>query len=793
MVTLLPVYMFETPKYAKSDLYFRACIRNIKHETFLWIPYIVMVACSIFMFYSIYYFYRNYIIARQAYMKSPSTFQALNKVESYTGKLRSFNQCLSYFDVVNKAIILTGISSTYSKERVQTMLEDMSLGEVKSIFIAKDRSLIMERLQRLNKIHLKLEGYYSKFFSKLVNLAKVKDDPRVKQILEQTTEDHFATLEARNLVAIVDDPDFYPECREKFETKEKEKVDAISFYSKKLVSAQDEMNDLVTHYIHESDSSLCSPLPYSESTGSLDDSINSSENSGLMSFRGLFKVADNVNDWKLTLWGSSWSAIVVFKDWKSASIANQTLLSSRPFSFGVQPAPMATEVEWDNLYMPRADRFLRFILGDLLFVIINVFFSIFMTLFTSLLDLENLESAMPAVIKDWLHASPGVRNAIAGFLGPLAVNIFYTLIPYVIVVIAYYQAYIDKAQAQLAIMNKYSWLLLIQTFFVIAFQSMDRIMVAFYEKDYKKVLNLLDKKVAQTSALFFNVILQKATVGLMVILTKPSDLAYALFRRISPSADRTPREKRDLNKPSVQILSFLYPEFAVIIFQCAMAFSFVTPVIAVMGCMFFAAAYFIFRATLIFADKIPHETGGLYWPDIGRHLLFALLMSQFFTFLQFGSLGGKLQAFLTLPLIGLTVVGMVLVHERFGRRVRFMALSGESQEEVLRLIKAQKDLRDMVLNRTPNKSDEEVFGVDDNISEVDVDLHGHTIRTFDSLHVDHDIEADNRSGSEVSIGSQEEIQENPYTNPVVFKRLRTLMLPLHFFAVIKILHDHPLR
>jgi hypothetical protein len=43
----------------------------------------------------------------------------------------------------------------------------------------------------------------------------------------------------------------------------------------------------------------------------------------------------------------------------------------------------------------------------------------------------------------------------------------------------------------------------------------------------------------------------------------------------------------------------------------------------------------------------------------------------------------------------------------------------------------------------------------------------------------------------VSSSSQGDIMSNPYTNPVILKRLRTLMLPMHFFALIQWLSEHP--
>jgi hypothetical protein len=459
---------------------------------------------------------------------------------------------------------------------------------------------------------------------------------------------------------------------------------------------------------------------------------------------------------------------------------------------------MVTEVDWDNLHMPRADRTLRNLLGDVLYIVINIFFTIFVAMFASLLDLDVLERVLP-FLGPLLKQFPKLRELIMGILGPLSLNIILALIPYLLLVLTYYQAYVDKADVQLAIMNKYSWLLFIQTFIVSLAGPVQEIIKAVFEQNYGPLLELLDKKAALTSAIFLNLTLQKALIGLILVLAKPSDILLALVRRVIVR-ESTPRAKRELNKPTSLPLGFLYPEYAVIVFQMCLSFSFITPLITLAGILFFSLAYFIFRAQLIFSDKIPHETGGIYWPSMSTHILFALVMAQFFTLIQFVSLRGRIQAFLLIPVMILTVLGMIMIKRRFRRRGTYLALCGESQEAAHRLIREQNELRDQVIDRAylePGNSSQTSL-----LSAGDLEVQK-TVRTFDTYVVlqktteragspattePNDIHADAMSQE-----SQQDLVENPYINPVLLRRYRTLMLPRHFFALIQWLQEHPLK
>lgn len=793
MAVLWPTYYFSSASTA--NYYLRSSIRNIQIGHVLWVPFIVIVTTTVFVFYAVYLFFRNYIVYRQAYLKSPSTFQSLNKIETYSGRLRSYDQCLKFFDVLNRTVVVTGVSSTYSTERIRAIFEDMRLGDIQSVFIAKDRSLIIQRLKRVNNIHEKLENLYNRLFLNLMEEAKKVKPDLVETDLAELSDDSLSNRQIKALLDLVNSPDFYPEIREKFTTKEDEKVDAIDYFAEKLDLAQEEMNEIVRHYIHETDSSICSPVPFSPTNSFVEDAEQYDAHTGLISFRTIGKVAQNVNDVKLTLWGTSHSAIIIFNDWKSATIAAQALLSARPFSMSVEPAPMVTEVDWDNLYMPRADRSLRNVLGDLLYVIINIFFSIFVAMFASLLDLEVLESLLP-FLGPLLKRFPKVRELIVGILGPLALNIIFAIIPYLLLVLTYYQAYIDKAKVQLSIMNKYSWLLFIQTFIVVLAGPVQDIFKAVIKQDYGRLLAKLDKKAANTSAIFLNLTLQKALIGLIIVITKPADIFLAFAKRIW-DRQMTPRTRRELNKPSSLPLGFLYPEYAVIVFQICVSFIFITPLISFAGILFFALAYVIFRSQLIFSDKIPHETGGIFWPSMSTHILFALVMAQFFTLIQFVSLKGRVQAFLLAPVLVFTVIGMIVIRRRFSRRVNHIALSGEAQEASLRLIQAQTLLRDQVIDR--NFIEPSKIG-SPGLQTLDEETQEST-RAYDTYNTEQDEESgepnklnlEQHLDDRLSSTSQAELMNNPYTNPVILKRLRTLMLPLHFFSLMRWLKDHPLK
>jgi hypothetical protein len=297
------------------------------------------------------------------------------------------------------------------------------------------------------------------------------------------------------------------------------------------------------------------------------------------------------------------------------------------------------------------------------------------------------------------------------------------------------------------------------------------------KQDYTSLLSYLENQVALTSAFYFNVILQKALIGLMVVLVKPGSILAVAVQRVTRRRF-TPRQWLALNKPGGLPLGFLYPEYAVIVFQMTLAFAITTPVILLIGFVFFALAYYVFRTQFLYSNKVPHEAGGLHWPSLCMHILFAQLLAQIFTLIQFISLKGSPQAFLTLPLMAFTVIGMISINRRFHQRITYQALSNEAQAASLMLIKEMTRLREQFIK--PDGDQLDITGDEDRTE-------------FDCLPVQLQMEDPHgaaRTRSD-SLGSTEDFEEmdNPYTNPTLFQRLKTLLLPHNFFALMRVAMD----
>lgn len=728
----------------------------------------------------IYTFYRNYVVTRQAYLKSPNTFQALNKIEAYTAKLRSYKKCERLFDIPSRSVIVTGLSSTYSKERIQAMFEDMRLGDIQSIHIVRDRSMIQERLVRLNRIHELMEMDYLVFFER-VKESLSANDPELKTKLAAVGP--LSTVEKMAILNEVNRDDFYPSLREKYTNKNKQIVDSIGYTFAKLMASEQELNDSVQQYISNNNAdALLSPVPYGSPWGDSQSNLSEKveESAQMISLVGLVRVGRNIDDFKLTFWGTSSAAVIVFEDPKSANVACQALLSARPFSLQATPAPMATEVDWDNVYMPTADRFIRAALGDALYVMTNIFFMVFATLITSITKLEFLESHF-SFISPILGKSPVLRATLQGILAPLGFNIVMLLVPYLLMLLTYYQAHLDKSKVQLALMNRYSWLLFLQTFVAQFAGTTVQLIESIVKHDYTSLLKYLENEVALTSSFYFNVILQKALVGLMIVLVKPGNIIAVAFQRITRRRF-TYRQLQALNKPAGLPLGFLYPEYAVIVIQMTLAFAITTPAILLIGFIFFFLAYYVFRTQFIYSNKVPHEAGGMHWPSLCMHILFAQLLAQIFTLIQFISLNGSSQAFLTIPLMTFTVIGMIIINRRFHRRVTYQALSNESQAASLMLIKELTVLREKFIRPPETSSQDDITGDEDRSD-------------YDALPVQVQVEDSQRSSPLLnprtphSVGEPpEEFEEmdNPYTNPILFQRLKTLLFPNNFFALMKV-------
>ena len=408
------------------------------------------------------------------------------------------------------------------------------------------------------------------------------------------------------------------------------------------------------------------------------------EKTSLITLKKAFQLKSNLSDLRNTVWGSSYSAIVVFKTKKAASACTQLLLSSRPFSLQVQAVPIADDLIWSNASMPKADRAQREALGTVLYVTFNMLFIFITSILSYLADLKNLEGAIPLIKPILEELGPKVKSIIQGILTPLAFNIAIFVAPYVLLLILKMTGKISKSDIQSSLMSNYAWFLFFQTSIIGAvFSSFFEIILIWQHENLQGIIERIRNRMPNASHFFANVILQRAFIGLMLVLMQPGVLVKKFaFSALLPKWYKTPRMKQEFRNPNEIQPGIIFPEYIVFPYQITMAFLTITPLSIIPGLLFYGVATFVFKHQFVYSYAVPNESGGLYWRKLSVHLISGVLMNQIFAVAQFRNHRETvLPTMSMLLLIGLTAAYIPFLERTFGNVCENLPITGEDRNK----------------------------------------------------------------------------------------------------------------
>lgn len=671
-----------------------------------WVPTIFCWIISLITFYVIFVFYRNFATLRQIYLANPSSLMSFAHLRKITDNLGSLQDARSYFNISTRSVILHSISSDYGPLELKKLLEGAGIGPVESIQQINSSTRIEKLIAKRENLLTSLERELLAFFNTLKNSCLKLDTPEWRAIQEQSLPDGISDLgrsevierikslprlkvaERCNLIGkLLTEPTFMKQFRSKLEISSG-KVDSLAHLYENVLENEKEIKKELKEFnrFHEED---LIRMEHPNGFEDEDDLLPGPEQgyiekTSLITLKKAFNFQSNLSDLRNTVWGSSYSAIVVFKSKQSASACKQLLLSSRPFSLQVQAVPIADDLIWSNAAMPKADRAQREALGTVLYITFNMFFIFISSLLSYLTDLKNLEDILPILKKFLIQLGPKARSVIQGILTPLAFNIAIFIAPYVLLVILKMTGKTSRSDLQSSLMSNYAWFLFFQTLIIGAvFSSFFEIIFIWQQNNLAGIIERIRNRTQNSSQFFANVILQRASIGLMLVLIQPAVLFKKFaFTLLLPKWYKTPRMRQTFRNPSEILPGIIFPEYIVFPYQITMAFLTITPLSIIPGLLFYGIAAFVFKHQFVYSYAVPNESGGLYWRKLSVHLISGVLMNQIFAVAQFRNHRETvLPTMSMLLLIGLTAAYIPFLERTFGNICENLPLTGEDRNK----------------------------------------------------------------------------------------------------------------
>ena len=673
-----------------------------------WVPTIFCWVITLITFYVIFVFYRNFATLRQIYLNNPSSLMSFAHLRKITEDFGSLQDARSYFNVSTRSVILHSISANYGPKELQKLLEGAGIGPVETIQQINSSKKVEKIMQKRENYLTDLERELLAFFNSLKAASLSPNTPEWRAMQEQSLPDGVSDLgrsevidrikalprlkvqERCNLIGrLLTEPNFMAQYRTKLEiSKTIGKVDSLTHLYGKILEIETDLKGNLKEFqrFHEEDLiRLEHPNVLEEDEDFLPGPEQGYiEKTSLITLKKAFQFKTNLSDLRNTVWGSSYSAIVVFKTKKAASACKQLLLSSRPFSLQVQAVPIADDLIWSNASMPKADRAQREALGTVLYVTFNMFFIFITSILSYLADLKNLESAIPWIKPILDDLGPKIKSIIQGILTPLAFNIAILIAPYVLLLILKMTGKISRSDLQSSLMSNYAWFLFFQTSIIGAvFSSFFEIIFIWQQDNLSGIIERIRNRMPNASHFFANVILQRASIGLMLVLIQPGVLIKKFaFTVLLPKWYKTPRMKQKFRNPNEIQPGMIFPEYIVFPYQITMAFLTITPLSIIPGLLFYGVAMFVFKHQFVYSYAVPNESGGLYWRKLSVHLISGVLMNQIFAVAQFRNHSETvLPTMSMLLLIGITAAYIPFLERTFGNICENLPITGEDRNK----------------------------------------------------------------------------------------------------------------
>lgn len=788
LLILVPVYAFGSTQKS-AQIFIRLSIVQVENPRKLWFTLAFNYFTAGVVFYGLYLFYRNLSVYRQAFLRSPSSCVAQVTMRRYANNLGSIENVHGMLDLTSRSVVLTNVSSKYSKSDIQAMFEQMGLPDICAVVIVQNRKRVRTLLERRNSMLEQLEVDLATLYSRILrHLAALRGTKRAALERELRGERRINAQRRVDLLRLLLADNVLQQFRPVHKKDKETTVDAITFHYKSLIRRDSDLIRASQRFAHDNERyALDAEHRVADGENAADPSetdILVAEKT-LVSWKQFKQFKGNVKDYGLTLWGTSMSIIIVFGSQRSALIGKQCLLSGRPFAMEAYSAPTADDIIWENLYLPAADRFVRSLFGDLLYLMVNILFATVNLAIVQILTVKNLEDKL-SFVHDLLTEFPSLRGVLTGIIAPLFYNIFLLIAPYMLYGLSVYQGKISKTAVQESLLQKYTWLLFAQSFIVFIFSST---LLVILEKvingNYGQIISQIQAHVPEDAAFYMNIVIQRALISLMLVLLRIVPLVIHLLGR---TFWRNNVRRHTLNAAPAKVsMGCIYPEQIAFVFMITMAFLPLTPVISLAALVFYSISYLVFRYHFIYSYEIPHESGGKYWTFLPTPILVGCMMGQIFTMIQFAFRDGTAQALLLAPLLIITLGSIIFMKRVFERRSDNLPLGPEGTARSNNLARIMRERQTEIVLEVAQRAGEDTVVLEEG-EEMEREKSAR-LNVGDCKYetVPYDFgEASPQPPLDLPEGFQDiSATDNPYCNPIVFKRHAHLMLPAAFFHVLQ--------
>lgn len=670
LLILLPFY------YSHSDRsevvnFATFTISELYTETF-WPPLLVLMFLSALVLYGVYAFYSNFIRMRQAYLLRPSGLSSLGAMLKTAESLGSIKYARRRPDAAICTVLLHPIPSDIgsSPEKLKEILKNSGVTGIKSVqFIGNYRKL-KEILEKRNSSMKKLENALKTVCDKLEISEKI--------VLEMSKK---ITVKKRSelLQKLISDVSFCSAFRPKHKTSSPAStdpeplnsdgsVDSLRHYYKKLMEREEKLQDAIKEFnIFESERSEIEQQ--SEPTADEDFEERYIEETTFISWKKVCDLAANVS-YVMSL-TSSQAALVHFSDYRSATRANQILITSRPNTLISSMAPSPDDLNWSCIEWSEHQRLMGALKSNLFYWGFVILFTPVSAAIVELVDMEGLGKWFE-VIETFRQNHPMFKEILQSVIAPFLATFILKKTGVWINKIISLRGPLSKSELLLRTQSAHLFFLFTQLILIGGiFSNVYKLTTSNLVKSGQETfLRHIRENIPKKAHFFFNFMIQDIFIELMLELLNPKSLL--LDRSFLRDSSRKIKNIRNLfvhdTTPPELDLAIIWSRFIMFPFFVFMTYVIIAPLIVIPAMAYFSVAYVVYRFRFAEYGRRSTETGGLYWRQCSQQIIYGLILAQLSVLLQYTQFReGFLPSLILLMMLCLTVLFIPLLKHIFGR------------------------------------------------------------------------------------------------------------------------------
>lgn len=366
--------------------------------------------------------------------------------------------------------------------------------------------------------------------------------------------------------------------------------------------------------------------------------------------RAISKIEDHINE-------VTDKAFVVMRTFTAATIAIQSMHSSKPGSMQVSTAPEPRDILWENIYMSKGAHRTRSYLGEFVVLLIITFYMFPVAMIALLVSEQALVSSSPKLAQ--LAQASAFFSAVIALVQPLCVVGLQQLLPPLFIAIGRMEGTTSFSEVQMRAFSRYFLFQVLNVFLVTTIAGSIFETIAIIIENPESAFVRLGNSLPRMSSFFIAFVTIKTFLGLGFELVRTMALVqatarYILFPNATLRAKRMPMASmRAIDDPGwFPFHKILAQDMLVVVIS--VVFAVVAPLVTLPCALFCLCSRIMWTHHHMYVYESVFESGGQFWPKIFRRFVFGLIIAQMTITGQFLLKEARHEAYATILLMFLT-------------------------------------------------------------------------------------------------------------------------------------------